>query len=102
MKRKTLDAIREHYAHAIAAHPKFCDRLDRVSVEQAEQALAKCRECLAFGEGFGETLAITVFECEVMELVVELARGDNARAREEALDCIAVLIRIIDELEAMP
>lgn len=104
MKRKTLNAIRAHYAHAKAKHPKFCDRLDvrYRSLRDAEGDLSEFRKLLCTYIEICDVPATVLLQCEIAEMVVELAKGDNARAREEALDCIAVLIRIIDELEARP
>ena len=102
MKRKTLDAIRAHYAHAKAKHPHFCDRLDvrYRTLRDAEEDLGEFRTLLCTYVEICDVPATVLLQCEVAELVVELAKGNNVRAREEALDCIAVLLRIVDELEA--
>lgn len=99
MKFETVDSIRRHYEHACSKHPKLCDRLvceyDRT---YAWENLARWRDRLLLEPGLGKTSATNVLQCEVAELIEAMSRDSVVDTQEEALDCIAVLLRILDEV----
>lgn len=91
----TLNCILEHYINAIHKHPKFCTkllnsdnigdyvRLDKVSHDGCER--------------YGSAESV-LFE-EVAEVLLAISQNDKKHAIYECYDAIAVLLRIVDELE---
>lgn len=92
----TLAGIKAHYAHAQEKHPHFADKVCEMPADFFE-FMAKFKKEEA--ERAGEIKAYDVLMAEIDELFAELMRGDMTRAREEAFDAIAVVLRIIDVID---
>lgn len=95
-----LDKIVEHYNHAREKHPYFADKLlNPVTIKEADYTLNRIRKYIDNDSKHSELDAQTVLSCEFVEMVLEVAKNNTPAAIEEAYDCIAVLLRIIDVLE---
>lgn len=97
--------IAEHYHHARAKHPYFCDLLYPTWMTKDDQESTIARQLKRRRRWIGENASEhrlmwdTLANCEVWEVHEALARGDKAAAVEECYDVIAVFLRIIDVLE---
>jgi len=91
----------EHYEHAREKHPYFCDKLlsSTLPPTYREEVLSGTRRMLLTEQSFNQLHALSLLECEEDELKLAISRNDISNAIEEAYDCIAVLLRIIDVLE---
>jgi hypothetical protein len=94
-----VDKIREHYEHANAKHPYFCDMITCLSDVGADTHLDIYRATLAAEIGADSVEASTVLFCEYYEAIQAYTHGNTAAAVEECYDAIAVLLRTIDVLE---
>lgn len=104
MKEPSIDAatvikIAEHYCHAKAKHPYFCDIITCLSESGANTHLDIYRSTLDAEIKVDDVEADTVLMCEYYEAIHAYTRGDTASAIEECYDAIAVLLRVIDVLE---
>ncbi len=88
-----------HYDHARTKHPHFCDELTRWEQHAAMLLEYESRRNLATRVEIGDFGADDVLQCELAELMNAVLNGHTADAIEEAYDCIAVLLRVIDVLE---
>lgn len=88
-----------HYDHARAKHPHFCDELTRWEQHAAMLLEYESRRNLATRTEIGDFGADDVLKCELAELMNAVLNGHTADAIEDAYDCIAVLLRVIDVLE---
>lgn len=93
--------ILEHYDHAREKHPYFCDTLLSSTLPPTyhEEVLSGTRRMLLTEQSFNQLRALSLLECEEDELKLAISRDDISNAIEEAYDCIAVLLRVIDVLE---
>jgi hypothetical protein len=90
-----------HYDHARTKHPYFCDTLLSSTLPPTyhEEVLSGTRRMLLTEQSFNQLRALSLLECEEDELKLAISRDDISNAIEEAYDCIAVLLRVIDVLE---
>lgn len=96
-----IGKVMEHYDHARAKHPIFCDCLTHWDTpsETAGQ-LRVARNMLQRATENGNVSAFEeVLMCELYEFVDALANGDNEAAIEELYDSAAVALRMIDVIE---
>lgn len=93
-------AIERHYSHAKEKHPYFCDTLlyPKWSRDELVTKLNVDRLNLLEASHNGTMSMPHVLSCEVSEMVLDIF-DKKAHAVEEAYDCIAVLLRVIDVLE---
>lgn len=104
-----IEKIREHYEHAKAKHPYFCDGLlptDTDSGWSKGEVLQKivlelrlARDRIEVGGKIGNRLWNEILNCEVWELAEAIYHKNTTAAVEEAYDAIAVLLRVVDVLE---
>lgn len=99
MKQEIIEKINEHYEHAKAKHPYFCDMITCLSESGAGTHLDLCRSTLAAEKAGNSVEASAVLSCEYYEAVQAYTRGNTAAAVEECYDAIAVLLRMVDVLE---
>jgi NTP pyrophosphatase (non-canonical NTP hydrolase) len=101
MKPETIEKIKQHYNHAREKHPYFCDRLVVASggVPTWSYRLEASRKWLKEEIENGKLTAETILLCEVAEMLDAIQQNNIAQAIEEAHDCNAVLLRIVDVLE---
>ena len=102
-RANTEHEIWAHYEHAKEKHPYFCDTLLPPVMKRFpdfwDDLLRGSRgELYEYRRG-GCVPAKSVFKCELSEMEAAIAHDDKSAAVEEAYDCIAVLLRIIDVLE---
>lgn len=93
---------KKHLKHAIDKHPFFCHVLHKKNGIQCDVTLARLREQLRiekFWDG-SDGSAETVLLCEIAEMNSEIINRNWDRAYEECLDCMAVLIRISNEIQS--
>ena len=90
-----------HYDHARTKHPYFCDSElpDPYTADSANVELDDFREGIMEQTEIGCLSWSTILRCEVAELIVAVTEHDKSAAVEEAYDCIAVLLRVVDVLE---
>lgn len=89
----------KHYIHACSKHRVFINENPVIDVREAESTLLLSRENLRYANRYKKRNFFHVLDCEVSEMVYEIAAGNKERAVEEARDCIAVLERVIDWIE---
>jgi hypothetical protein len=96
-----ITRILSHYDHAREKHPYFCDKLlsSTLPPTYREEVLSGTRRMLLTEQSFNQLHALSLLECEEDELKLAISRDDTSNAIEEAYDCIAVLLRVIDVLE---
>lgn len=94
-----IEKIKEHYEHAKAKHPCFCDALTYHSRFGVMFELAKARDDLAFDIENKSVTPLTVLNCETWEALDAIVHDDKDQAIEECYDAIAVLLRTIDVIE---
>ena len=99
-----LEKIVAHYNHAREKHPYFCDKITKYNKDNIYHIGANIKNCkwqikTLPHYGGGELSAYPIVSCEWYELAEAYLNGDINAAIEEAYDCIAVLLRIIDVLE---
>lgn len=104
-----IEKIREHYEHAKAKHPYFCDYIDRLTfgvfsdhnnnLILTDKWLKDRRQALNIQANGGFVNALTVLDCEVEEIEHAVIRDEKEHAVEECYDAIAVLLRMVDVLE---
>lgn len=95
--------IAEHYQHACDKHPYFADKFyHAIHGELSAGALLECaRIALNAAINDGCVDVFMVLNCEILEIVEAYERGDMKQAREECLDAIAVLMRMIDVIDGL-
>ena len=100
-----IEKIKEHYEHAKAKHPYFCDSLlpegrSLASLESdIENNLDTARNDIETAERNGHLIPQVLLNCEVWEINEAILNEDTAAAVEECYDAIAVLLRVVDVLE---
>ena len=104
MNEETIAKIREHYEHAKAKHPYFCDMLNP-NIDQTHlimsvnTKLTKIRNSIAEDIKDRDLIWDTLLNCEVWEVHEAIANDDTDHAVKECYDAIAVLLRVVDVLE---
>lgn len=93
-----IEKIQEHYDHARAKHPYFCDGI-LSPVEDYESALANQRIRIAEAARCNMASACGLIDCELLEAYVEIAKNNTDAAIEECYDVVATVLRVIDVLE---
>lgn len=97
-----LTDIATHYQHACDKHPFFAHYLLNVDRRlDMSECLKNIRQKLADQGHEQKVEAIVVLECEVTEAMEAYQNGNIPQTREELLDSIAVLIRMIDVLDGL-
>lgn len=98
---KTVAAIERHYKHAKEKHPYFCDMVTRDlwTVKDVQDNLKRIRQYIEQDIARNEVEAMSLLICEMREFEEAMTLKNTTAAVEEAYDCIAVLLRIIDVLE---
>lgn len=93
--------IGKHYNHAVDKHPYFADRLLAPELDKRwfTGLLNQSRKNLSDAIQRGDLTIHHVLDCKIAEMNDALAKGETDSAIEEAYDCIAVLLRVIDVLE---
>lgn len=100
MTSETIDKIREHYEHAKRKHPRLANIFYLGHHDRAGRILSAYRARIKdFGEmGIVET--DDILHCEIAEIYEAYTDGRLADAKEECYDAIAVLLRMVDMIEA--
>lgn len=96
------DHIVRHFINAERKHAGFAYGFlssDQYRDDKFAQALEEARGRLAKHDEQNDTSAKDVLDCEVAELYEAMVGADPITIAEEAYDCIAVLLRIIDRAE---
>lgn len=89
--------IRRHYVNAMRKHQKFAyGMINPADKVFAYDRLDEKRSELRARTDAETVYATDVLDCEVAELYDAMANGTDLDVAEEAYDCIAVLLRIID------
>ncbi len=105
MTDKIIDKIREHYEHAKAKHPYFCDGLipnnmdDELMEIVIRNEIAEARNDIKKAIEQKNVTFSTLLNCEVWEVHEAVFKGNKNQAIEECYDGIAILLRAIDVLE---
>lgn len=96
-----IERLQEHYDHAKAKHPIFCDCLTHWNTpSETGGQLRVARNALKTATEHGNASALEeVLGCELCEFVDALANGDKDAAIEELYDSAAVVLRMIDVIE---
>lgn len=100
-----IEKIREHYEHAKAKHPCFCDGLIPNNMDKElmgiviKNELATARADIKKAIEQKNVTFSTLLNCEVWEIHEAVSKGDTKQAVEECYDSIAILLRVIDALE---
>lgn len=76
----------EHLRHAREKHPKFAKKVSMFGEDTLDLAAHRYKN---LGSYFVEDILLS----EVYEFLAEIKRGNMARAREEAADIVAVVLR---------
>lgn len=101
MKTETIDRITAHYEHAKRKHPKFVDMLYSGSYHGAKCILDIRRDYLKkLNRTRGFLDSDDILGCEIAEIYEAYKGGRLADAKEECYDAIAVLLRMIDMIDA--
>lgn len=95
--------IINHYHHACEKHPFFADRFYTAIPGEppTDCLLAGARAALKGAINQHCVDVFMVLNCETCEIADAYANGSVAQAREECLDAIAVLMRMIDVLDGL-
>lgn len=96
-----ISDIAEHYQHACDKHPYFADVFVRRDAETYEQDLEMRRNRLSEHIETHDVSTVDVLCCELSEVYNAYTHGEIKQAREECLDAIAVLIRMIDIIDGL-
>jgi hypothetical protein len=105
---RSFAKIREHYEHAKAKHPYFCDYLlpafpaflgTETMRSLIGEELSKIRRGIKLDIEKGEVEWDQLLNCEVWEINEAVVNNNTAAAIEECYDAIAVLLRVVDVLE---
>ena len=98
-----LTDVALHYKHACDKHPYFADVFFHLGEgeEPPKQFLECCRGMIAHAKAVGKLDTIHVLNCEIAEVIEAYARKDMEQAREECLDAIAVLMRMVDVIDGL-
>jgi hypothetical protein len=99
MKPETIEKIKQHYEHAKAKHPYFCDIITCLSETGADTHLDIYRATLAAEIATNNVEASTLLKCEYYEAIQAYTKGNIPAAIEECYDTIAVILRLVDVLE---
>ncbi len=101
-RTETLDAISAALEHAKAKHPKFADvAVSTHNALKAERDLSYCREYLKARIDAGRCSVMTVLSCEIAEASDAFARRDYAHTLEELAQCGAVIVRMMEAVQAL-
>lgn len=100
LNQRMVSSIERHYNHAKEKHLYFCDTLVpyMYSTEDSDGHLRVLRNVLKNAKPGSFTMT-DVINCEIEEMLNAIVHGETENAIEEAYDCIAVLLRVIDVLE---
>jgi len=96
-----IGKVMEHYDHARAKHPYFCDIIcrDKTQFDGASFLLDDYRQRIKCSIDSKTLCWSDLLGCETYEALVEIGNGKTSAAVEECYDAIAVLLRVIDVLE---
>lgn len=100
IKCEHLQLIGDSLKKARAKHPKFCDTLTNGSEESfflLERGLKRLNDSNCKR---GNAVAEMILKEEMAEMFHAYTLGKHQEAMAECADCIAVLVRIMEELEA--
>jgi len=97
-----LAAIADALEHAKAKHPFFAD----VAVPthrhfKAVRDVVACREFLKSRINARRCSGMTVLSCELAEVVEAFSRQDYAHTLEELAQCGAVIVRMMEAVQAL-
>lgn len=97
-----LDAIADALEHAKAKHPFFADvAVSTHSATKAESDLNNCREYLKARIDAGRCSGMTVLSCEIAEATDAFVRRDYKHTLEELAQCGAVIVRMMEAVQAL-
>lgn len=98
-----LADVAVHYKHACDKHPYFADRFYTPIAGEppTDCLLAGARAALEGAIREGCVDVFMVLNCETCEIAEAYARGNMEQAREECLDAIAVLMRMVDVIDGL-
>jgi hypothetical protein len=97
-----MAAIAAALEHAKRKHPVFADvAVSTHSVSKAESDLTNCREYLEARIDAGRCSGMTVLSCEIAEASDAFARRDYAHTLEELAQCGAVIVRMMEAVQAL-
>ena len=101
LNQRAVAAIERHYNHAKEKHPYFCDMVTRDlwTVKDIQNNLKRVRQYIEEDILRHEVEAMSLLICEIREFEEAMTLKNTTVAVEEAYDCIAVLLRVIDVLE---
>lgn len=103
MTTETIDRIKAHYEHAKEKHPFFAMGIINPSWKDYmcfKHDLEIMRNLLANREKGGGAFSTEILNCEIAEILEAYTAGRLADAKEECYDAIAVLLRMIDMIDA--
>ena len=97
-----LAAIADALEHAKRKHPFFADvAVSTHSASKAESDLTNCREYLEARIDAGRCSGITVLSCELAEATDAFVRRDYKHTLEELAQCGAVIVRMMEAVQAL-
>lgn len=98
-----LADVAVHYKHACDKHTYFADRFYTPIAGEppTDCLLAGARAALEGAIREGCVDVFMVLNCETCEIAEAYARGNMEQAREECLDAIAVLMRMVDVIDGL-
>lgn len=97
-----IDAIAAALEHAKAKHPHFADvAVSSLDNKTAADGLADFREFLNMVIGRGLSTGVDVLKCELWEAVEAFTRKDYAATMDELAQCGAVVIRMMEAVQAL-
>lgn len=97
IKREHLKLIKDSLVKARTKHPKFCDRIvENENLERAEMIEALLKKN---NDNATEYSAENLLLEELAEMCTQALKGEKEKAKEECADCIAILVRTMEELD---
>ena len=97
-----LVAIADALEHAKAEHPKFAQRLFRFGrLEDCSDYLHSFRRELEHEKRTNSTCAKTILTCEALEAEEAFMQGDYKHTLEELAQCGAVIVRMMEAVQAL-
>jgi len=91
--------VKKSIEKARTKHPHFCDVLTEGDADFFKMRSCRLKKFNDDDEKTGESSAERILDEELSEMFLEYNEGNKQKAKEEAADCIAVLIRIMEELD---
>lgn len=100
IRKEHLMLIKDSLTKARTKHPKFCDRLTQEDDADKANFYEQCIKQLNDRDSNeGKISAENILIEELAEMCTQVLNGDKQKAKEECADCIAVLVRIMEELD---